>query len=275
MARGSRLYQLEGVILGRRDYGEADRVIICLTPEGRVDLLAKGARKTRSRKAGHLELFSRTQMLVSRVEHSWDIVSQAEAVVLRPLLQEDFQRGTYARYVAELVVRFFERDANEQLYRLLDWTLTALEADDSPELLVRWYEQRLLTLAGFRPEWHTCVGERDGELCEAELRPRPSDTRAYGMDPDRGGALCAACFAAARKDLGVRALSPSALSWLQALQHREYADTKQFSVSQKAATELAAAMQHYIAHHLEYRPSSLQMIGGRDSRSDDDQDDTR
>lgn len=261
MARHSRLYQLEGIILGRRDHGEADRVIVCLTPEGRVDLLAKGTRKTRSRKAGHLELFSRTQMLVSHVEHSWDIVSQAEAVVLRPVLQDDFERGTYARYVAELVVRFFEREANEQLYRLLDWTLTALETDDRPEVLVRWYEQRLLVLAGFRPEWHTCVGERDGELCGADLRPRPTDTMAYGIDPERGGALCAACFAASRKGLGVRALSPSALSWLQALQHREYSDTKQFAVSQKAATELAAAMQHYIAYHLEYLPSSLRMLG--------------
>ena len=263
MARHSRLYQLEGIILGRRDYGEADRVVVCLTPEGRVDLLAKGTRKTRSRKAGHLELFSRTQMLVSRVEHSWDIVSQAEAVVQRPALQEDFQRATYARYVGELVIRFFESEANEQLYRLLDWTLTALETDDTPELLVRWYEQRLLTLAGFRPEWHTCVGEREGELCEAELRPRPTDTVSYGMDPERGGALCTACFAGARKDLGVRAVSPSALSWLQALQHHEYSGIKQFDFSPKAATELASAMQHYIAHHLEYRPSSLRMIDDR------------
>ncbi|MCU0519791.1 MAG: DNA repair protein RecO [Anaerolineae bacterium] len=268
MARHSRLYQLEGIILGRRDYGEADRIIVCLTSEGRVDLLAKGTRKTRSRKAGHLELFSRTQMLVSRVEHSWDIVSQAEAVVLRPALQEDFQRATYARYVGELVIRFFESEANEQLYQLLDSTLTALEADDTPELLVRWYEQRLLTLAGFRPEWHACVGERDGELCGAELRPRPMDSVTYGMDPERGGALCAECFAAARKDLGVRPLTPSALSWLQALQHHLYSEIKRFNISPRAATELASAMQHYISYHLEYRPSSLRILEDRAPGSD-------
>lgn len=261
MARHSRLYQLEGIVLSRRDHGEADRVVICLTPEGRVDLLAKGTRKTRSRKAGHLELFSRTRMLVSRVESSWDIISQAEAVSLRPVLQDDFERGTYARYVVELVMRFFEREANEQLYRLLDWTLTTLEADSTPELLVRWYEQRLLILAGFRPEWRTCVGERDGELCEQDLRPRPTDSMAYGIDPERGGALCAACCAEARRDLSVRVLSPSALSWLQALQQREYAEVKQFPFTKKAATELAQTMQYYIAFHLEYRPSSLRVMG--------------
>ena len=256
MAPRSRLYQVEGIVLGRRDHGEADRVVVCLTPEGRVDLLAKGIRKPRSRKAGHLELFARTKLLVSRVQNSWDIISQAEAEALRPVLQDDFERGTYARYVAELVVRFFEREANEQLYGLLDRTLTTLETDDTPELLVRWYEQRLLTLAGFRPEWHTCVGD----LCENELKPRPKDESAYGIDPERGGALCARCYSESRREPGVRAVSPSALSWLQALQWREYDELKQFPLSEKAAAELTSVMQHYIAHHLEYRPSSLRMI---------------
>lgn len=259
MARRGKLYQVEGIVLARRDYGEADRVVICLTPEGRVDLLAKGNRKPQSQKAGHLELFARTKMLVSRVEGSWDIISQAEALALRPVLQDDFRRGTFARYVAELVVRFFEREADAKLYGLLDWMLDRLQIDATPELLVRWYEQRLLILAGFRPQWHQCVGEKQTELCQADLVPRPSDTRSYGLDPERGGALCTSCFAALSRDPGVRPLSPSALSWLQALQWREYDELDQFSMPDKTARELDQVMQHYIAHHLEYRPSSLRL----------------
>ncbi|MGC9348834.1 MAG: DNA repair protein RecO [Anaerolineae bacterium] len=255
-----RLYQIEGIVLGRRDYGEADRVVICLTPEGRVDLLAKGIRKPQSRKAGHLELFSRTKLLVSRVENSWDIISQAEAVVLRPGLQEDFQRGTYARYISELVVRFFEREADASLYELLDATLTRLEHDDTPELLVRWYEQRLLILAGFRPEWRSCVGERDRELCQEQLTPRPDDHRSYGIDPERGGALCPQCFSNSRREPGLRPLSPSALSWLQALQAREYEELKAFPMPDRTARELDRVMGHYIAHHLEYRPTTLRLM---------------
>ncbi len=261
MAASGKLYQIEGIVLGRRDYGEADRVMICLTPQGRADLLAKGIRKTRSRKAGHMELFARTKLLVSRVEGSWDIISQAEAVALRPGLQEDFLRGTYARYVAELVMRFFEAEANQQLYDLVDWILATLEIDATPERLVRWYEQRLLSLAGFQPEWHRCVGERTGELCEVALVPRPTDRSSFGIDPARGGALCRDCLAGNRGNSAVRPLSPSALSWLQALQERPYADLSAFSLSEETARELAQAGQHYIAHHLEFRPTSLRMIG--------------
>lgn len=260
MSASAKLYQLEGIVLGRRDYGEADRIVICLTPQGRIDFLAKGTRKTRSRKAGHLELFARTQLLISRVEGSWDIISQAEALALRPSLQDDYARGTYARYVAELVMRFFEREADAELYGLLDGTLSKLEEDDNPELLVRWYEQRLLTIAGFRPEWHTCVGERAGSLCGLKLSPRPADRRSYGVDPERGGALCTECFGTLRSEPGVRALSPSALSWFQALQQREYADLKDFPLPDSTAAELAAVMQLYIAHHLEYSPTTLRMM---------------
>jgi len=267
MAKQSRLYQLEGIVLGRRDHGEADRVIICLSPEGRVDLLAKGARKPRSRKSGHLELFAKSRMLVSRVTGSWDIVSQAEALALRPELQDDFQRGTYARYVAELVVRFFEREADEQLYRLLDTTLTSLATVDSPDLLVRWYEQRLLSLAGFQPQWHACTGDREGDPCAAELHPRPSDRQSYGIDPEKGGALCVACYSAHRREPGVRGLSPSALSWLQALQRREYSELTGFDLPEDTGNELVRVMQHYISHHLEYRPTTLRLATAGDANS--------
>jgi DNA repair protein RecO (recombination protein O) len=255
-----RLYQTECIILGRRDYGEADRVLITLTPEGRLDLLAKGVRKPTSRKSGHLELFTRARLLVARVENYWDIVSQAEAIVLRAGLREDFERATYARYLSELIVRFFEHESNPQLYQVFDRALDDLEVVEKPELLVRWYEQRLLNLAGFRPEWDHCVGERDGEICMTLLKPRPSDRRPYGLDPGRGGALCAECMMNHREAVGVRSLSPSALSWLQVLQRRDYADVLSYGLNDATRTELSQVMEHYISYHLERRPSSLQLL---------------
>lgn len=262
-----RLYHTECIILGRRDYGEADRVLITLTPEGRLDLLAKGVRKPTSRKSGHLELFTRARLLLSRVENYWDIVSQAEAIVLRSGLREDFERATYARYLSELVVRFFEHESNTQLYQLLDGALDNLEVVADTELLTRWYEQRLLSLAGFRPEWGHCVGEREGELCMNLLKPRPSDRQHYGLDPGRGGALCADCMMSYREAVGVRSLSPSALSWLQALQRHDYQEVATYHLNDQTRAELAQVMEHYISFHLERRTSSLQLLdSNRQSR---------
>ena len=264
MSSKSKLYRLEGVVLNRRDHGEADRVVKLLTAEGSVDVLAKGIRKPRSRKAGHLELFAKTQVLVSRVTGSWDIVSQAEVVQVRSHLQGDFQLGTYARYVAELAIRFFEGEAGPQLYTLVDDVFARLDGGADPALLMRWYEQQVLALAGFRPEWRTCVGERGAGLCHAPLHPRADDRHPYGLDLERGGAVCHECFAADTREHTVRPLSPSALSWLQALQRCSFDDVTQFALPERTAKELAQAMEQYIAYHLERRPAALRVL--HDSR---------
>ncbi len=255
-----RLYRIEGIVLGRRDYGEADRVVIVLTKDGRLDLLAKGIRKPRSRKSGHLELFSRTELLVSRVKNSWDIISQAEVIRARPLIQDDFDRGTYARYASELVLRFFEQEANEALYTLLDATFSLLEIADDPERVIRWYEQQILKLAGFRPEWRHCVGERETQACNVGLHPHPADERPYGFDPERGGALCPDCFSALRDDPTVGPLSPSALSWLQSFQDWEYEDLAALNFPSRTVAELDRVMERYVSYYLERRPSIRQLM---------------
>ncbi len=260
MVGQSRLYNVKAIVLGRRDQGEADRVILCLTPDGRFDFLAKGARKLHSRKAGHLELFSTSDMVISRVKGSWDIISQAEAQSVRANLRDNFILGTYARYITELVIRFFESDTDAGLYNLVETCLTQLEMVEQPELLVRWYEQRLLMNAGFRPEWETCVGERDGGICQNELTPRPGDKRHYGVHYERGGALCPDCFLTHRGEEFAAALSPSALSWLLALQRKPYEDLLQYPLPRKTAGEIARVMEQYIAFYLERRPASLKFI---------------
>ena len=255
----AKLYTLDALILERRDQGEADRVVMVLAADGRRDLLARGVRKPRSRKGGHLELFCRARLLVSRVKGSWDIISQAEATTLRAALREDFERGTYARYVAELVLRFFEDETEPALFELVDATLTLLEQAAEPERLLRWYEQHLLDLAGFRPEWRSCVGERQGKPCRVPLRPRPEDRRPYGIDFERGGALCPDC-AVGLDDVAGGLLSPSALSWLQALQREDFPVVSALPFPARTAAELARWMERYISYHLERRLAAPRMM---------------
>ncbi len=255
----AKLYSLDAIILERRDQGEADRVLMVLAEDGRHDLLARGVRKPRSRKSGHLELFCRARMLVSRVRGSWDIISQAEASELWAGLREDFVRGTYARYVAELVLRFFEGETEPTLFQLVNTTLTLLEQAEEPERLLRWYEQQLLGLAGFRPEWRICVGEREGRPCHAALRPHPDDQHQYGVDLERGGALCQEC-ALHVDDATGGLLSPSALSWLQALQRETYETLAKLPFPGRTAVELARWMERYISYHLERRLAALRMM---------------
>jgi DNA repair protein RecO (recombination protein O) len=137
---------------------------------GKLDVIAKGARRAISTKTGHVELFTCADMLISR-GRDLDIVEQAEMSEPYLGIREDLQRGAYANYVAELMDRFTasgEDDLSGQFHLLKD-TLERLCTDDDPRLAVRYYEVRLLDLVGFRPELKECVISREIVLPEDQF----------------------------------------------------------------------------------------------------------
>jgi DNA repair protein RecO (recombination protein O) len=175
-----RLYRTDAIILRRSDFGEADRLLTVFTPErGKLRLLAKGVRKTTSRKAGHVELFMLTDMLIAQ-GRTWDIISQAEIVEPYRALREDLDKTSHAYYLAELVDRFTEEhDANAPLFELLAVTLAHLSHIDDTFIALRYFELHLLSLTGFQPQLHFCVA------CNEALEPVEN----YFHFAD-GGTLC-------------------------------------------------------------------------------------
>jgi len=253
-----RLYRTEGIVVRRRNQGEADRVLTLCTPLGKIDVIAKGARKVRSRKAGHIELFSRSSFVIARSRSSWDIVSQAETVEPHAALREDLLRGTHARYVVELFDRFFtEGEGGQTVFDLLDHILTWLCSDDDPDLVIRFYEQHLLVLAGFRPELFRCVGEQDENVPLDPRKPDEKVNRPYGFDPEHGGALCPDCYNAQKRRPEVMALSPNGLAFLQDCQRGPYTTRlRAMKIPPALHAEAERVMQHYITYHLERSVSS-------------------
>ena len=80
MPHRERTYRTEAIVMRRKDIGEADRILTLLTPgRGKLRAIAKGIRKPRSRKAGHLELFTRSKLLLAS-GRDLDIITQAEVV---------------------------------------------------------------------------------------------------------------------------------------------------------------------------------------------------
>jgi len=248
-----RLYRTEGIVMRRRNQGEADRVLTLCTPLGKIEIVAKGARKLRSRKAGHVELFTRSSFVISRVKNSWDIVSQAETVEPHTLLRSDLLRGTYGRYAVELLDRFFTQgEGGQALFDLLDHTLTWLceDGDVDLDLIARFYEQHLLGLAGFRPELDACVGEHERRVSLQSREPM-EENQPYGFDPERGGALCWNCYAKRRIRQGIVPLSPRGLWFLQECQRFPYTRLRTRQIAPALHAEVERVMQHYVTYHLE------------------------
>ena len=246
-----RLYRTEGIVIGRRDQGEADRVLRLCTPAGKTDVLAKGARKLRSRKAGHIELFTRSAFVLSRVPNYWDIISQAETLDPHAALRGDLLRGGYARYAVEILDRFFtEGEGGTAVFDLLDHTLTWLCEHDELDAVIRFYEQHLLGLAGFRPELFRCVGTHDEHVL-LRADGHGDDRRPFGFAPELGGALCLDCYDARKREGDVLPLSPNALRLLQGCQRGSFTEVAARPISTGLHRQAERLMRHYITYHLE------------------------
>ena len=61
-------FNTKGIILKRTNYGEADRILNIITPQGKIAAIAKSARKERSKLAGGIEMFSLTDLTIHRAK---------------------------------------------------------------------------------------------------------------------------------------------------------------------------------------------------------------
>ena len=137
-----RTYRTEAIVLKRRDFAEADRLLTLFGREqGKIKAIAKGARRPQSRKTGHVELFMRTRFLIAR-GRNLDIITQAEMVESYAPLHDDLVRATYASYAVELLDRFtVESDPSPPLYDLLADALRWMAETDKLLLAARWHER--------------------------------------------------------------------------------------------------------------------------------------
>ena len=238
MPTRERSIRTEAVVLRHNDWGEADRLLWLYTRElGKVRAIGKGLRKPRSRKAGHLEPFTHTILMLARGRDMW-IVTQADTLDAYLSLRENLVRVGYAAYVVELLDRFtYEEGENQGLFRLLIDTLTRLNTEPSELLAVRYYEVRLLDLLGFRPQLFKCVS------CGAVIQPEDQYFSAA-----QGGVLCPRCGKGLQ---GAMPVSMASLRYLRHFQRSNYIEASRLRLTNSNNHELEVLMQHYLTYILE------------------------
>ena len=158
---GRRYFDTEGIVVRARDLGEADRIIILLTPNrGLVSAVARSARRTTSRTGGHVDLLRHITAQISEGRSDLHTISQVETIDAHLPLRNDLDRLTLASHFAEITERFaLPSAANPPLFNLLRDTLTLTETapKQTLPLLRLWHETNLLTAAGLQPQLHRCV----------------------------------------------------------------------------------------------------------------------
>jgi DNA repair protein RecO (recombination protein O) len=250
MSNRQRLYRTHAVVLRRRDFRDADRILTVFTPNyGKLELIAKGVRKTTSRKAGHLELFSHSALLVAQAR-TWDIVTEVVGVESYPRLRSDLDKISQASYIGELVDCFSESgDENQPLWELLIIALQELDQlgeEQDGRTLQHWFEMHLLSLVGFQPQLYQCLN------CDEELEP----ARNY-INLNEGGVICPTC-AQGRRDL--EPIEVDVLKVLRFLQSRPWANVSQVNVRDHVMRQVDSLLYRYLLTVLERQLKSVDFM---------------
>ena len=230
-----RTYQTEAVIIKKTKLREADRILTLYTPHlGKIQGVAKGVRRPRSKLAGHLELLTHSQVSLARGRNLDTIIGSQTIDSFLPL-KSDLWLTSCALYVTELINQFTaDHIENYSLFRLLIETMHRLSRPDDNELVLRYFELHLLNEVGYRPQLRQCVS------CHSPLKVVTNT-----FSPADGGILCPRC--SQRRPL-TYPLSVDAIKVLNLLQGSDY-DT---AGAQKMAPELSHELDEVLSHYLEY-----------------------
>lgn len=234
----SREYQTEAIIIKKTKLGEADRILTMYTPGlGKIQGVAKGVRRPKSKLSGHLELLTYSQVTLA-LGHNLDTITGSQTINSFTPLKTDLWLTSYGLYVIELVNQFTaEHVVDEKLFKLLLDTLQNLCQTNNRELLLRYFELHLLNEAGYRPQLQECV------TCHKILEPVANSFCAR-----IGGTLCPTCGA---NQPFARPISVDALKVLRFIQRNNYGAVGRLKINLALSRELEEITRSYLKYLLE------------------------
>ncbi len=188
------LYHTAAVVLRRRNFGEADRIITFFTHDfGKIKCIAKGSRRFKSKLSGNLEPFTFLRIIYFGKENQ-NIYQINSCDIIRSFhkIGEDYKRLSICSYIVELIDTMFkEKDPNRELLGLLLSIFSLIEESSDVDTVLRIFEVRFLSLLGYKPALDVCV------RCN-----RPVD-RVIRFNLIKGGIICKNCFRNTRHEIEI------------------------------------------------------------------------
>lgn len=165
--------QDHAIVLVTRKYGESDRIVSFFTRRnGKWNGIAKGARRSRRRFGGSLEIGSHVSLIYEEKPHR-ELVFLKEALLLtpNPFWRKGWRTIAIASYVLELAAKLSpEHQASPRKFLLLEQFLSSLEEGSAVSLLLE-FQKHWLSLSGWGENLDRCgLCGRIWEGVESEMQ---------------------------------------------------------------------------------------------------------
>jgi DNA repair protein RecO (recombination protein O) len=237
------LVKWEGIVIRSVDYGESSKVVTLFTREnGKIGIMARGAKKAKSRLGAVSQLFTHGYYLCKASPGtSMPDLSQGEIVESYRDLRQSLMKTAYAAYIAELLDRLTdEREPNPYLFHLLMLTFRYIDEGRDEEILCRIFETKMLKVAGIAPRFDACCN------CGTEREP-------YAISVSQGGLLCPACLST---DPYAISVTPSTWKLIKLFQWFDLERLGEIEVKPATRSQLKHVLRSFFDHHLDLRLKS-------------------
>lgn len=220
----------EGIILRTSDYGETNKVVTMLTRDlGKIAVMARGAKKPKSRLASITQPFTYGSYLVQKGT-GMGALQQGELIQSFRSIREDIFKTAYAAYIAELTDKLTEdKQPNPFLFEMLYQTFMYMHEGIDLDILQYIYEVKMTRVAGIPPRLDGCVNCANTEGI-------------FAFSIREGGFLCNRC-----KHIDPYRIqaSPAALKLLRLFYYFDLSKLGNVAVKQETKEELKAIIQAY------------------------------
>lgn len=231
----------QGIVLRGYPFGEADRVVVLLSPNhGKLRTVAKGVRRTTSRFGGRLEPFTHVDLVLYE-GRELDTITQVSVIEAFPRLRSDLDRVLAAGSMVEVIDAVTTEDESSvRAFLLLQRGLRALEAGPRHPDMVAAFLLKTADVVGLAPALDRCAG------CG-------SDREVTRFAFAAGGALCDRC-----RTPGAVVLRAGLTDYLARLAAADLADLPEADPS--LSGDAMGVTRRFLEYHLDRQLASLAAI---------------
>ncbi len=240
----------DAIVLRRTEYSNTSLILSLYgRSRGRIDVIAKGARREKSPFAGALDLSNRIEAVYYRHSHS-SLHTLSECLLLDDFrgLTTELYRFYAGSHVLEILASLTaEGDHHTALFDISVRALTELSLGEKPVISLLEYYAGILKELGYLPVFSQCV------LCGKD----PCDgNRAY-FSSLKGGALCPGC---SQDVAGVISVPGFVLDRLHELTNIHLADNEEHSFTPGECERMVEVFLKYLTFLLEREPRTAKYM---------------
>ena len=238
-------YYTEGIILKRQNVRESDKIVTIYTKDyGKIQALAKGSRKIKSKLAGSLEPFFYTRLMLAHGRNI-DKIASSEVIENFSKLREDLSKINLSSYIVDLLDRLTKvHHGDTIIFNLLRQTFLVLEnknriKNEEAKKIKLFFVWRMLSLLGFQPAIFYCTH------CHGQISPEQ-----IIFSFKKGGLVCRLCNP--KQEISDKnIISANAVKILRIILKKDVKDLMLINVNNNTLDELEAVTYRFSEYVIE------------------------